>query len=981
MLTQTDLATIFNPPLTVESRIKQTIPTLFEENEDEVSPYLEYRWDFDGYCRDILKCHSPWEQQSDVADAYILSLRQQYEKDDFEKGLVALDDLEYWWPGKTIQRWISIDAGNTSGKCVAASEYITLADGRRVKAGQLIGHKFELLTLKDGQVIPVQAEAEFNAIESVYKIITSKGREIVRNAQHPLWVADAVFKPSKRPRVTPVGWKALSEIKPDQLVAVTETLPAFGQKSTLSDDEIKTLAYLIGDGGYTRNGIVFSQQKNKQLAELTECVERLGCTVIYQNQYDYRIVGPGVNRKQPMKDRKNPIIELLRTHRLMGKHSRDKFIPEEIFVQSADKIKLFLSRLFSTDGWATLSKSGVREIGFCSASEQLVRDIQELLVRFGIHSKVYLKNKVNAWILVINDADTIVAFSDQITIYGKEEAQDRLYQDCLPTAQRRAKIARDRPRDILWRHKQALPGTIWEKVVSVERVGIEPTVAIEVPEHHTYLTMFYEHNTWILAKLVSHFFDCFTPSIVYCFAPTAVQINDLLFKEIRVDRMGRDDLPGTVLPRATRINYRPNHFVTGKATSNNTGAGVERVQGQHEKFQLFCLDEAEGIPDFVWNSVRSMMGGGINLGISARNPRTTTCSAHEMRNRPQTAEFTMSSLEHPNVVEGKEIIPNAVRRQYVLEMLEEYAEVVPVHNPDHHTFEVDWEPGVIYRPFQEFLWRVMGIASEGSASNTFCPYGRYDAALQRGKTEPFEFTDQHDKATIGVDAARYGDDAGTVYIHRGDWLWRSASFDVSDSMTFYTHIKEQMELLVADGVVIIEIRVDAGGGWGAGVVDLFKYDLELSCRGVGAVQDLRDSLQYATTKEQRERIHASLAERRKNPKSPWDNLYEFQVAEINFNGTPDKARDYSDLVTEMYYHLGAAMQRLNLRNVPKALRLDVCGREFGYGLKKGYSVKVLTPKENFKKKHSRSPDDGDGAALAVVPSYILRLKPMLLHAG
>lgn len=78
--------------------------------------------------------------------------------------------------------------------------------------------------------------------------------------------------------------------------------------------------------------------------------------------------------------------------------------------------------------------------------------------------------------------------------------------------------------------------------------------------------------------------------------------------------------------------------------------------------------------------------------------------------RWQRKEFTMSSLEHPNVVEGKEIIPNAVRRDYLLEMLEEYAEVVPVHNPDHHTFEVPWEPGVIYRPMQEFLWRVMDIA-------------------------------------------------------------------------------------------------------------------------------------------------------------------------------------------------------------------------------------------------------------------------------
>jgi len=518
-------------------------------------------------------------------------------------------------------------------------------------------------------------------------------------------------------------------------------------------------------------------------------------------------------------------------------------------------------------------------------------------------------------------------------------------------------------------------------VVSVERVGLEPTVAIEVLEHHTYLTSFYEHNTHLLAKLVSHFFDCFAPSIIYCFAPTTIQINDLLFKEIRVDRMGRDDLPGTVLPRNTRINYKANHFVTGKATNDNRSQGVERVQGQHGAYMLFVLDEAEGIPDFVWKSVRSMMGGGINIAVAARNPRTTTCEAHAIRDRATTTTFTISSLDHPNVVQDKEVVPNAVRRQYVLDMLEEFAEVVSEHNPDYHTFELPWESGVIYRPMQEFLWRVMGIAYEGDSVNTFCPYGRFDAALERGKSEPFEFTDQHDKATFGVDAARYGSDFGTVYIHRGDWLWRSASFQTSDSMTFYTHIIEEMEKLVDDGVVNIEIRVDAGGGWGAGVIDLFNYDLELKYRGISAKQDIQDLMVYATTREQREHLRQALAHRKKTPKGKWDDLYKFQVAEINFDGTPNKGRDYANMATEMYYHLGAAMQRLNLRNVPKAMRLDVCGRAFAYGLKKGYSVKILTPKELFKKEHNRSPDDGDGGALAVVPSHVLKLKPLLLHAG
>ncbi len=487
-------------------------------------------------------------------------------------------------------------------------------------------------------------------------------------------------------------------------------------------------------------------------------------------------------------------------------------------------------------------------------------------------------------------------------------------------------------------------------------------------------------KTWLLAKLVSHFFDCFTPSIIYCFAPTTEQINDLLFKEIRVDRMGRDDLPGTVLPRATRINHGPNHFVTGKATNNSNSTGVERVQGQHEAHQLFILDEAEGIPEFIWNSIRSMTSGGISIVVSARNPRTTTCYAHQLRSQDRTANFTISCLDHPNVIQNQEVVPNSVRRDYILDMLNDYSEIVDQHNPDNHTFELAWNPGIIYKPQQEFCWRVLGFASENEAMNTFCPYGRFDAAAERGKTNKFIFTDEHERAAIGIDAARFGGDFGTVWICRGDWLWRSGNFQSSDSFTFYNHVKAEMIKLVNDGIVEIEIRVDAGGGWGAGVIDLFNYDLDLRYRQVNDIQIINGLLQYATDEDQ-VYLKRRLVELKDDRDNEWENLLEFRVYEVNFDAVSSKPKDYYNLITEMYYCLGESMKVLCVRDAPKTLKEDLCKREYDYGMKDGRSVKVLTPKKKFKKDHNRSPDDGDGAALAAAPRQIFRMKPLLLHAG
>ena len=54
-----------------------------------------------------------------------------------------------------------------------------------------------------------------------------------------------------------------------------------------------------------------------------------------------------------------------------------------------------------------------------------------------------------------------------------------------------------------WRLQNSPAGTHWETVISVRRVGVEPTVAIEVPNHHTFLTAFWEHNTHLAVAVMN----------------------------------------------------------------------------------------------------------------------------------------------------------------------------------------------------------------------------------------------------------------------------------------------------------------------------------------------------------------------------------------------------------------------------------------------------------------------------------------------
>ena len=177
------------------------------------------------------------------------------------------------------------------GKCVAASEHLHLADGRRVPAGELIGTEFTLLTLAKEELRAVGARAEFNAVEPVMAITTESGRRAVRNGEHPFWVANGIRHRGKSfERIAVRGWALLGSIRPGDLVAVPERLPAFGDPVSLPEHEIKLLAYLIGDGGFTQRYVRFSQQDNAQLAEFKECVAQTKCRMVQHNKYDWRVI-------------------------------------------------------------------------------------------------------------------------------------------------------------------------------------------------------------------------------------------------------------------------------------------------------------------------------------------------------------------------------------------------------------------------------------------------------------------------------------------------------------------------------------------------------------------------------------------------------------------------------------------------------------------------------------------------------------------
>lgn len=387
--------------------------------------------------------------------------------------------------------------------CTDAEELFELTTGDVVTYKSLIGKNVEVVSV-DANFKKTRSIAEFfdNGIDDVYEIVLSSGQKILRTGKHPLFCGKIAQSFRKMGgvhikgcyRVDNEKWLPVDGIKAGDAILVPEDTSFNFGSLVMDGNELKVLAYLIGDGCINDGKrVLFIQENNKQLAEFKDAVSALGANIVEYNpaEYSWKINGDGSNARGS-----NSVLNLLREHDVLGRNSATKHVPKKINKLTSECISLFLNRLFSTDGYACVGKAGnyeKSEIGYVSKSEDLTRDIQRLLLRFGISSKIISRTaswthrgitKSNRyWGCYIYRSKDIIRFAELIGIYGKEEALAR----CVAHAIERQACA-------TWRTSK-YDGFCWDKVKSVKLIGKRQTVGVHVPGDNTYLTSIVEHNS------------------------------------------------------------------------------------------------------------------------------------------------------------------------------------------------------------------------------------------------------------------------------------------------------------------------------------------------------------------------------------------------------------------------------------------------------------------------------------------------------
>lgn len=343
-----------------------------------------------------------------------------------------------------------IVAGRPSmGKCIAFDSLIVQKDGSLSTIAEIYQQRqAKLLTLgKDWKFYITQPSAFIDdGVKPIFRVTTKLGRFIETTITHPY--------------LTITGWRKLAEIKVGDKIAVPRKIDVFGT-DTIRPCEVKLLAYLIGDGCPVDSTLEFTNNHPLIQADFTQAAQEFADLTVRNEVRENKVTTLYVSFS---KGKKNPLTAWLEKLEMWNKNAHTITVPSLIFRLEKSQIALFINRLFSTDGWATVLTSGQGQLGYRSVSETLARQIQHLLLRFGIVSALrrrYVKYKHTrriAWQLDITDAKSIKTFISDIGIFGKEVAIGKV-QEALDS--KRYQTNRD-----------LIPIEIWEEIATAK--GSEP---------------------------------------------------------------------------------------------------------------------------------------------------------------------------------------------------------------------------------------------------------------------------------------------------------------------------------------------------------------------------------------------------------------------------------------------------------------------------------------------------------------------------
>ena len=375
--------------------------------------------------------------------------------------------------------------------CVCAGSRVWTAEGNCVNV--------EDITFEDGimgwdtyQACP-QNISNINppSEKSCLRITTNSGRSIECSIDHPLlWSTPGKTKrvPGKRnenQRMKSWLWHRADLCKVGDQVGIIDEIPYFGKKKMW---EPRLIGWLIGDGtyGYDKTPRIANCDKNVIdyiLGNFDTAIEKEYTTKEGKDYKEIRIKG---------------ICKQLRELGIYGQTKDKKRLPLDIHTYDRYTLTELIGGLFDTDGYIRVDKDGRVRIILTQCQKEILLQVQEVLLHFGIHCSVrhiksdnrehysngrLIKSKNGEWRLEINDITSVSKFADNIELRVdyKQSVLDLIYLFA---------------QNHLAKYHKYVSGIHAERIIKIEDIGVQKIYNLTANEQNNYIVNgIVTHNT------------------------------------------------------------------------------------------------------------------------------------------------------------------------------------------------------------------------------------------------------------------------------------------------------------------------------------------------------------------------------------------------------------------------------------------------------------------------------------------------------
>jgi phage terminase large subunit len=413
-------------------------------------------------------------------------------------------------------------------------------------------------------------------------------------------------------------------------------------------------------------------------------------------------------------------------------------------------------------------------------------------------------------------------------------------------------------------------------------------------------------KTYTAAEITAWFLNCFPNSKVITTAPTHTQVKMLLWSEInKIYATSRIELDGECLTTEIKTDDKA-HYAFGFSTDKPA-----RAEGWHAPAMLFIFDEAKGIPQWLWDSVRGLLTGGRCrwLVISTTDGVQVGEQYHKifLAEKSDWNRIHISAYDSPYVTGEKfqtidvadPARPDIFKRKYI----DPKSIVIQIATPEYiAASKKEWgEDSVLV------LTKIGGEIVDAGA-DTIVKLSQVLRMFENARKPDFDSSGGEE---IGVDVARGGTDSTVMFHRRGLKVLNKKilSSQQLPEKAKLVYIAEEVERFSGYNKTI-RIKVD-DTGVGGGVTDILQAK-------------------------------------------------KYNVVPINFGAEAKDPNKYPNTISEMWFEVGKITHEISCPQSDR-LQTELVNRKQRQLDKRGR--RVVESKDDYKARGFPSPDEADAFLL------------------